>query len=115
MKFDSAQQLIDSFRRGQMIVLVDDDDENIGGVLMAPAESITAEQINFMARFARGLICLSLTPERCEQLNLPLMVRGSATRFGSRFTVSIEAAEGISTGISAADRAHTVRTAVPRR
>jgi 3,4-dihydroxy 2-butanone 4-phosphate synthase/GTP cyclohydrolase II len=114
MKFDSTQQLIDSFRHGNMVVLVDDDDENLGGVLLAPAEDISAEKINFMARQARGLICLSLTAERCEQLRLPLMVRASQSAHGSRFTVSIEAAEGISTGISAADRAHTIRTAVAR-
>jgi 3,4-dihydroxy 2-butanone 4-phosphate synthase / GTP cyclohydrolase II len=114
MKFDSAQTLIDSFRAGRMVVLVDDDDEALGGVLMAPAETISAEQVNFMARFARGLVCLSLTGARCELLKLPLMVQGSANRFATRFTVSIEAAEGISTGISAADRAHTVRTAVAR-
>ena len=114
MTFDTAQQLIDSFRHGAMVVLVDDDDEQFGGALLAAAEDISAEKINFMARQARGLICLSLTPERCEQLRLPLMVGESVSRHGSRFTVSIEAAEGISTGISAADRAHTVRTAVAR-
>jgi 3,4-dihydroxy 2-butanone 4-phosphate synthase / GTP cyclohydrolase II len=114
MKFDSAQHLIDTFRHGNMVVLLDDDDENLGGVLLAPAEHISAEQVNFMARHARGLICLSLTAERCTQLRLPLMVQSSQSAFGSRFTVSIEAAEGISTGISAADRAHTIRTAVAR-
>jgi len=114
MKFDTTQQLIESFRHGNMAVLVDDDDENLGGVLLAPAEDITAEKINFMARQARGLVCLSLTAERCEQLRLPLMAGGSHSAHASRFTVSIEAAEGISTGISAADRAHTIRTAVAR-
>jgi len=115
MNIDTTQQLIDSFRHGNMVVLLDDDDENLGGVLLAPAEDITAEKVNFMARQARGLICLSLTAERCAQLRLPLMV-DSASRsvYASRFTVSIEAAEGISTGISAADRAHTIRTAVAR-
>lgn len=114
MNFDSTQDLVDSFRHGNMVVLVDDDDEQLGGVLMAPAETITAERINFMARHARGLVCLSLTPERCAQLELPLMVEESTTPYGSRFTISIEAAEGVSTGISAADRAHTIRTAVAR-
>jgi 3,4-dihydroxy 2-butanone 4-phosphate synthase/GTP cyclohydrolase II len=97
-----------------MVVLVDDDDERLGGVLMAVAETIDAAQVNFMARHARGLICLSLTPARCAQLALPPMVGPSHGATASRFTVSIEAAQGISTGISAADRAHTVRTAVAR-
>jgi len=114
MNFDGTQTLIDAFRRGQMVVLVDDDDERLGGVLLAVAETITAAQVNFMARHARGLICLSLLPGRCAQLALPPMVADSATTQASRFTVSIEAAEGISTGISAADRAHTVRVAVAR-
>jgi 3,4-dihydroxy 2-butanone 4-phosphate synthase/GTP cyclohydrolase II len=115
MKFDTTQQLIDSFRHGDMVVLLDDDDENLGGVLLAPAQDITAETVNFMARQARGLICLSLTGERCAQLRLPLMVESAShSVYASRFTVSIEAAEGISTGISAADRAHTIRTAVAR-
>ena len=82
MTFDTAQQLIDSFRHGAMVVLVDDDDEQFGGALLAAAEDISAEKINFMARQARGLICLSLTPERCEQLRLPLMVGESVSRHG---------------------------------
>ena len=114
MNFDSTQQLLDAFRRGQMVILVDDDDERLGGVVMAVAETVDSAQINFMARRARGLICLSLTPERCAQLALPPMVGEQANGNSSRFTVSIEAAEGIDTGISAADRAHTVRTAVAR-
>ena len=114
MNFDSPQQLVDAFRHGQMVVLVDDDDERLGGVLMAVAETIDAAQVNFMARHARGLICLALTPARCAQLALPPMVSEAASAQASRFTVSIEAAEGIATGISAADRAHTVRTAVAR-
>jgi 3,4-dihydroxy 2-butanone 4-phosphate synthase/GTP cyclohydrolase II len=114
MNFDAPQQLLEAFRRGQMVVLVDDDDERLGGVVMTVAETIDAAQINFMARRARGLICLSLTPERCAQLALPPMVGEPNSAHASRFTVSIEAAEGIDTGISAADRAHTVRTAVAR-
>lgn len=114
MKFDSPQQLLDAFRQGRMVVLADDDDERIGGMIMASAESVTAEQVNFMARNARGLVSLALTPERCEQLALPPMARGELNPQASRFRVSIEAAEGISTGISAADRAHTVRVAVAR-
>lgn len=114
MKFDSMQHVIDSFRRGEMVVLVDDDDECLGGVLLAPAEDISAEKINFMVRQARGLVCLTLTAERCTQLQLPPMAGGAASPFANRFTVSIEAAEGISTGISAADRARTIRVAVAR-
>ena len=114
MKFDSPRQLLEAFRQGRMVVLVDDDDERIGGVIMASAESVTAEQVNFMARNARGLVSLALTPERCEQLALPPMARADLNPQASRFRVSIEAAEGISTGISAADRAHTVRVAVAR-
>ena len=114
MNFDTTQQLLDAFRRSQMVVLVDDDDEQLGGVLMAVAETIDAAQINFMARNARGLLCLSLTPERCAQLALPPMVGEASSAHASRFTVSIEAAAGIATGISAADRAHTVRVAVAR-
>jgi 3,4-dihydroxy 2-butanone 4-phosphate synthase/GTP cyclohydrolase II len=78
------------------------------------AEHVTAEAINFMARFGRGLICLTLTKERCEQLRLPLMVRDNGTSMGTNFTVSIEAAQGVTTGISAADRAHTIKTAVAK-
>lgn len=112
MKFDTTQQLIESFRRGEMVVLVDDEDHRLGGVLLAPADDIDADRINFMVRQARGLVCLGLTAERCARLQLPLMVTGFPGSNASRFTVSIEAAEGISTGISAADRAHTIRVAV---
>src|SRR5690606_30559428 len=93
-------------------VLMDDEDrENEGDLIMA-ASKVRPEDINFMARFGRGLICLPLTRERCRQLNLPLMVNDNQARFATNFTVSIEAAEGITTGISAYDRAHTIRTAV---
>ncbi|MFN0161136.1 MAG: bifunctional 3,4-dihydroxy-2-butanone-4-phosphate synthase/GTP cyclohydrolase II [Burkholderiales bacterium] len=95
-----------------MVVVVDDEDrENEGDLLMA-AEHVTPEAINFMARYGRGLICLTLTGEHCQRLNLPLMVSSNGTRHGTNFTVSIEAAEGVSTGISAADRARTVRAAI---
>jgi 3,4-dihydroxy 2-butanone 4-phosphate synthase/GTP cyclohydrolase II len=114
MKLDPPQHLLDAFRRGGMVVLVDEDDERIGGVIMAPAATISADQVNFMARNARGLVSLALTPERCEQLSLPPMTGTAADAGTSRFRVSIEAAEGISTGISAADRAHTIRVAVAR-
>ncbi|HKX55915.1 MAG TPA: 3,4-dihydroxy-2-butanone-4-phosphate synthase, partial [Xanthomonadales bacterium] len=95
-----------------MVVLMDDEDrENEGDLIMA-ASKVRPEDINFMARYGRGLICLPLTRERCRQLNLPLMVNDNQARFATNFTVSIEAAEGITTGISAYDRAHTIRTAV---
>lgn len=112
MKLNSIPELIEDIRAGRMVVLMDDEDrENEGDLIMA-ASKVRAEDINFMARFGRGLICLPLTRDRCEQLALPLMVNKNDARFATNFTVSIEAAEGITTGISAQDRAHTVRAAV---
>lgn len=109
-----VEELIDDIRQGKMVILMDDEDrENEGDVIMA-AEKVQAEHINFMARHARGLICLPMTRERCERLKLPLMVRDNGSGFGTKFTLSIEAAEGVSTGISAADRARTVQAAVAR-
>lgn len=103
---------LDDIRDGRMVILVDDEDrENEGDVCMA-AEKADPETINFMARFARGLICLSLTEERIRQLELPMMVEENRSQRSTAFTVSIEARDGVTTGISAADRAHTVRTAV---
>jgi 3,4-dihydroxy 2-butanone 4-phosphate synthase/GTP cyclohydrolase II len=103
---------LDDIRRGKMVVLVDDEDrENEGDVCMA-AEMADAETINFMARYARGLICLSLTEDRIRQLDLPMMVDNNRSSRGTAFTVSIEARRGVTTGISAADRAHTILTAV---
>lgn len=105
-------ELIDDIRQGKMVILMDDEDrENEGDIIMA-AEKVQAEHINFMARHARGLICLPMTRERCEQLNLPLMVRDNGSGFGTKFTLSIEATQGVTTGISAADRARTVQAAV---
>ncbi|MFO7910286.1 MAG: 3,4-dihydroxy-2-butanone-4-phosphate synthase, partial [Halomonas sp.] len=105
-------ELIDDIRQGKMVILMDDEDrENEGDIIMA-AEKVQAEHINFMARHARGLICLPMTRARCEQLNLPLMVRDNGSGFGTKFTLSIEATEGVTTGISAADRARTVQAAV---
>jgi len=105
-------ELIDDIRQGKMVILMDDEDrENEGDIIMA-AEKVQAEHINFMARHARGLICLPMTRERCEQLNLPLMVRDNGSGFGTKFTLSIEATAGVTTGISAADRARTVQAAV---
>lgn len=105
-------ELVDDIRQGKMVILMDDEDrENEGDIIMA-AEKVQAEHINFMARFARGLICMPMTRARCEQLNLPLMVRDNGSGFGTKFTLSIEATEGVTTGISAADRARTVQAAV---
>jgi len=110
----SVPEIIDELRAGRMVILVDEEDrENEGDLLMA-AQYVTPEAINFMVTHARGLVCVTLTEERCRQLNLPLMASRNGARFGTNFTVSIEAAEGVQTGISAADRAHTVRTAVAR-
>jgi 3,4-dihydroxy 2-butanone 4-phosphate synthase/GTP cyclohydrolase II len=111
-KLNTIPELLEDIREGRMVVLMDDEDrENEGDLIMA-ASKVRPEDINFMARYGRGLICLPLTRERCQQLNLPLMVNINQARFATNFTVSIEAAEGITTGISAYDRAHTIRTAV---
>jgi 3,4-dihydroxy 2-butanone 4-phosphate synthase/GTP cyclohydrolase II len=108
----SIGDIVSELKRGRMVVLVDEEDrENEGDLLMA-AEFATAEAINFMARYGRGLICLTLTEERCLQLNLSLMVSNNRSPLGTNFTVSIEAAEGVTTGISAADRARTVQAAI---
>ncbi|HET6545855.1 MAG TPA: 3,4-dihydroxy-2-butanone-4-phosphate synthase [Rhodanobacteraceae bacterium] len=112
MSFDSIPDIIDEIRAGRMVVMLDDEDrENEGDLIMA-AEKVRAEDVNFMAREARGLICLALTGERCRTLGLAPMVRANNSPFHTNFTVSIEAAKGVTTGISAQDRAHTVRTAV---
>ncbi|GIX32870.1 MAG: 3,4-dihydroxy-2-butanone-4-phosphate synthase [Lysobacterales bacterium] len=112
MSFASIPELLEEIRQGRMVILLDDEDrENEGDLIMA-ASKVRPEDINFMATHARGLICLALTRERCRQLKLPLMVQDNASRLGTAFTLSIEAREGVSTGISAYDRAHTIRTAV---
>ncbi|NBY26325.1 MAG: bifunctional 3,4-dihydroxy-2-butanone-4-phosphate synthase/GTP cyclohydrolase II, partial [Betaproteobacteria bacterium] len=106
------EDILSDLRAGRMVVMVDDEDrENEGDLLMA-AEHASADAINFMARFGRGLICLTLTREHCERLQLPPMTARNGDKKGTAFTVSIEAAEGVSTGISAADRARTVLAAV---
>ena len=112
MPVASIEQAIEEFRAGRMVILVDDADRENEGDLALPAEMITPEAINFMARFGRGLICLAMTAEKCDQLRLPPMVQDNTSSFGTAFTVSIEAKRGVTTGISAADRAHTIRTAV---
>lgn len=105
-------EAIEDIRLGKMVILVDDEDrENEGDIIMA-AESITPEAINFMAKHARGLICLPMDPEFIERLDIPMMVENNASKYETAFTVSIEAAEGVSTGISAADRAHTILKAI---
>jgi len=110
----TVAEIIEELRAGRMVILVDEEDrENEGDLLMA-AQHVTPAAINFMVTHARGLVCLTLTEERCRQLNLPLMASRNGARFGTNFTVSIEAAQGVDTGISAADRAHTIRTAVAR-
>ena len=106
------EEIIEDYRQGKMVILVDDEDRENEGDLMVPADTVTPEDINFMAKYGRGLICLTLTEEKCKQLHLPLMVRDNQDPHGTNFTVSIEAATGVTTGISAHDRAVTIRTAV---
>jgi 3,4-dihydroxy 2-butanone 4-phosphate synthase/GTP cyclohydrolase II len=112
MKLNSTQEIIDDIKAGKMVVIMDDEDrENEGDLLMA-AEKVSADHINFMAKYGRGLICLTLSERRCKQLRLPLMVGDNREVMETNFTVSIEAAEGVTTGISAADRATTVQAAI---
>jgi len=106
------EDAIEDIRQGKMVILVDDEDRENEGDLTMAAAMVTPEAINFMARFGRGLVCLTLTGEQCDQLRLPLMVSANTSSFGTAFTVSIEARKGVTTGISAADRAHTILTAV---
>ncbi|HZY19504.1 MAG TPA: bifunctional 3,4-dihydroxy-2-butanone-4-phosphate synthase/GTP cyclohydrolase II [Ramlibacter sp.] len=109
-----VEEIVADMRAGRMVILVDEEDRENEGDLVLAADHVTPEAINFMARFGRGLICLTLTRERCERLRLPPMVARNGTKMGTAFTVSIEAAEGVTTGISAADRARTVQAAVAR-
>ncbi len=112
MSLNPTEELIEAIRQGKRVILMDDEDrENEGDFVMA-ASCVRPEDINFMARYGRGLICMTLTKQRCYRLNLPLMVRDTYYTQRTNFTVSIDAAQGITTGISAADRAHTIRTAV---
>ncbi|HZF76414.1 MAG TPA: 3,4-dihydroxy-2-butanone-4-phosphate synthase [Acetobacteraceae bacterium] len=107
-----TEELIEEARRGRMFVLVDDEDRENEGDLVIPAQFATPDAINFMAKYARGLICLAMTRSRVEQLGLPLMAQSNGTRHQTAFTVSIEARDGVTTGISAADRARTVAVAI---
>ena len=111
MPLNPTHELIAELRSGHMVVLMDDEDRENEGDLIIAAESVRAEDINFMVRYGRGLVCVTLTRDHCRRLNLPLMARNSYANNATNFTVSIEAAEGITTGISAADRALTIRTA----
>lgn len=112
MSLNTTSEIIDEIRNGRMVILMDDEDRENEGDLIIAASCVRSEDINFMARFGRGLICLTLTGEHCQKLNLPLMTSNSNSNFGTNFTVSIEAAEGVTTGISAADRALTIQKAV---
>ena len=112
MSLCSIDEALAEIRRGRMIILVDDEDRENEGDLTMAAEFVTPEAINFMATHGRGLICLPMAPEMIDRLNLPLMAQRNGSRFGTNFTISIEAREGVTTGISAADRATTILAAV---
>ena len=107
-----VEDIVADIQAGRMVILVDEEDRENEGDLVLAADHVSPEAINFMAKHGRGLICLTLTRERCQQLNLPLMVRDNGTSMGTNFTVSIEAASGVTTGISAADRSRTIQAAV---
>jgi 3,4-dihydroxy 2-butanone 4-phosphate synthase/GTP cyclohydrolase II len=111
-KFHTIDEAIEDMAKGRMVILVDDEDRENEGDLCMAAEKVTAEAVNFMARYGRGLICLSLSPERIDELKLPMMTDDNTSSFGTAFTVSIEAKRGVTTGISAADRATTILTAI---
>ena len=111
-RFDAIEDAIDAIRRGELIVMVDDEDRENEGDLICAAEKVTPEIINFMAKHARGLICMPTDAKRVQQLNLPLMVTENTSGQGTNFTVTIEAATGVTTGISAHDRAHTIQVAM---
>jgi 3,4-dihydroxy 2-butanone 4-phosphate synthase/GTP cyclohydrolase II len=112
MPITKIEAALEDIRQGKMVILIDDEDRENEGDLTMAAEKVTPEAINFMAREGRGLICLSLTEERADYLELPLMVRENSSSFGTAFTVSIEARRGVTTGISAADRARTIQVAI---
>lgn len=112
MGFDSVEEAIEDIRHGRMVIVVDDEDRENEGDLTAAASMVTPEMINFMARYGRGLICLAMTGERLDELQIPMMVGENTSKFGTAFTVSIEARRGVTTGISAADRSRTILTAI---
>jgi 3,4-dihydroxy 2-butanone 4-phosphate synthase/GTP cyclohydrolase II len=111
-EFDTVEEAIEEIRQGRIVIVVDDEDRENEGDLTAAAEKVTPEIINFMARFGRGLICMPMTGDRLDQLQIPLMVDENTSRYGTAFTVSIEARRGVTTGISAADRATTILAAI---
>ena len=114
MKFSKINKIIQDARRGKMFVLVDDESRENEGDLIIPASKVSSKSINFMAKYGRGLICLALTNDQVNKLNLPLMSPSNKSRTKTAFTVSIEAKKGVTTGISAHDRAHTVKTAIKK-
>ncbi|MEW6117559.1 MAG: bifunctional 3,4-dihydroxy-2-butanone-4-phosphate synthase/GTP cyclohydrolase II [Nitrospirota bacterium] len=111
-KFNTIEEALEDIAKGKMVILVDDEDRENEGDLCMAAEKVTPEAINFMAKYGRGLICLSLTPQRVDELKLPMMTDDNTSSFGTAFTVSIEAKKGVTTGISAKDRATTILTAI---
>src|SRR5207245_569660 len=113
--FATIERAIEEIRQGKMVVVCDDEDRENEGDLTLAAQFATPEAINFMAKEGRGLICLSLTPERCDELGLDLMAAKNESAFETPFTVSVEAREGVTTGISAHDRAHTIQLAIDPR
>src|SRR6185369_16362278 len=112
MSFATIPEALDDFRAGKMLVVVDDEDRENEGDLTMAAQCITPDAINFMATHGRGLICLALAPERCDALHLPLISPMNTSRFGTAFCESIDAAQGVTTGISAADRSQTIHVAM---
>ena len=114
MELNSIQEIISDISEGKMVVLMDDEDRENEGDLILAAEKVSPEAINFMATHARGLICLALNDERCRRLGLEQMVKHNGTELGTAFTGSIEAASGVTTGISAADRSTTIQAAVKK-
>src|SRR5512142_1453364 len=112
MPFVTVEEAVEEIRAGRILVVVDDEDRENEGDLTIAAEKVTPEIINFMATHGRGLICLTLTPERCDYLRLPLMSPTNTSNFGTAFCESIDARDGVSTGISAADRTLTIRKTI---
>lgn len=111
---NSTKEIINDLKKGKMVILVDDEDRENEGDLVVASSHISAEHINFMAKFGRGLICLTLTEDKCRKLKLPLMVQKNEAKLGTNFTVSIDAAKNISSGISASDRAKTIKAAIKK-
>ena len=114
MEFNTTEEIIQDIAAGKMVILLDDEDRENEGDLVCAAELVDDKKINFMISKAKGLVCLPLSPQKCDQLNLPMMTNNNRAKHGTGFTVSIEAAEGISTGISAEDRARTIIAAAKK-